>query len=179
MQLSTFRVGITRLALIVGAVAFAWWFYHQILPASVNQPTSGLMSAADTQSRAEDEDNIAEVVFRYQMNDCFPGRQRQVYFLRRAKDDPSDRFMKRFEGDTPPVKKFSQSTKLSDGLADKDSRQPGILLGVAKIEWDDAAKVTVIGSCFADTENVMEYVYEVIREGKQWVVKGRKITLTT
>lgn len=179
MEHNTIRAGKTLLVVSVGTVAFAWWFYNHVLTPPVNLPTVGSMSIAN-QSRVLDEDDIAEVIFRYQFKECFPDKQRQVYFLfRKAKEDPSDEFMKRFERNAPPVKKFSQGTKRSDGITDKDSGQRGIVLGVGKIQWLNDSKVEVIGSCFADTDNLMEFVYDIIREGKQWIVKGSKITLMT
>lgn len=180
MRQNTIRIGLTLLALSAGTIAFTWWFYNQVGTPQVNLPTFGSMGTANTQSRILEEDDIAEVVFRDQFKQCFPDKERQVYFLfRKAKEDPSNKFMKRFQENTPPVKKFSQSRKHSDGISDKDSGRRGILLGVGKIQWVDDSKVEVIGSCFADAENLMEFVYDVIREGNQWVVKGSKITLMT
>lgn len=180
MQQNTIRLGLALLALIAGTIAFTWWCYNQIGDPQEHLPTLSSMGTANTQSQELEEDDIAEVVFRHQFKQCFPDKERQVYFLfRKGKTDPGDNFMKRFEANTPPVKKLSESTKPSDRISDKDPGPPGILLGVGKVQWVDASKVKVTGSCFADSENLMEFDYKVIREGTQWVVKGSKITLMT
>ena len=90
------------------ASAFARYFVGAIwiLVAACNG-TAGL-------SRASQEDQIREAVFRYQFQHNQSGIQDQarVYCLTSGSwnedDDPSDEFMTRFQGHVPPVKKGSQ-----------------------------------------------------------------------
>ena len=74
----------------------------------------------NTHDRFGEMDDIREAVFRYQFKHIGSGWVK-VYFLSFGRDkSPSDKFMKRFKGHKPSVKKESQSI-FKDGLKDKET----------------------------------------------------------
>jgi hypothetical protein len=88
------------------------------------------------------EDDIREAVFRYMFD--HEARQQKpyakYYFIGIGKvgegDDPSEEFMKRFEGNVPIVKKMSQSTASSSGIVvDKETGDGGIRYSVSEKRW--------------------------------------------
>jgi hypothetical protein len=131
-------------------------------------------------SRNIEEENIAEAVFRYKFENFSDGRKFSVYFLwLRDGRDPSDDFMKRFVGDTPPVKKASQSVKVSDGVKDKETGKRGVIYGIPRIKWLNDNEVDVSVSKWVWGWGQYGYVCRVVRENDRWVVKRCELTSAT
>lgn len=80
--------------------------------------TSRVQSANPDRSAIEDD--IREAVFRYQFNHNASGLKQnaKVYYLSFGEEgkEPSDAFLERFKGHTPPVKKASEFNGGQQGL---------------------------------------------------------------
>lgn len=65
--------------------------------------------AGQSRTEAQEKLDICEAVFRYQFEHNASGAQQKAkaYFLKIHNKDPSDEFLARFKGHTPPVKKGS------------------------------------------------------------------------
>ena len=134
-------------------------------------------------AQTDDKDAIAEAVFRYQVGTCYGGMSRNVYFLRRDREDPSDEFMARFKGEKPSVKKYSQMVANSmeeglkdEGFRDKESGERGIVLIVEKIKQVSETEAEAQGGCVAGALNGYGYEYRVVREKDKWIVKESRPT---
>lgn len=124
------------------------------------------------------EDDIRESVFRYQFQHNASGQQQnaKVYFLSLGSieepEDPSDEFMKRFQGHQPPVKKVSQSiVSVFEGVKDKDTGEQGLIFRVTRIAWKSDVEVEVEGGYYENGLSASGNIYRVALEGGQWVVK--------
>lgn len=132
-----------------------------------------IMAFGHAESKPAEEENIAEAVYRYQMQHCYREGPPRVYFLQRAGKDPADKFMNRFKDAEPPVKKRSQIGNLDGGneFMDKETGKFAVLLGVDKIKrlGDDGAEVE--GSCGAASWAAKGYKYSLTLEKDKWVIK--------
>src|SRR5262245_52028284 len=93
------------------------------------------MAAAGDSER----DDIREATFRYMFTHNASGQKPDagVYCLEIEDADPSDAFMARFAGSMPPVKKASQCTASGeDGVRDKKTKKPGLILRVEAVRLD-------------------------------------------
>jgi hypothetical protein len=135
------------------------------------------------QKRTADENDITEAVFRYQFihNDSFIRRTAAFYYLSLGgafdnnSKDVSDEFLKRFDGNTPPVRKFSKAHyDLVEGITDKETGKKGLAFEVRTIKWlgDDAVEVE--GGYIENGTSASGELFTVKREGGMWVVKSSK-----
>jgi hypothetical protein len=128
---------------------------------------------------ATEEENVVEVVFRHQIEEESKSEGHTIFFLSRPKDtDPSDAFMRRFDGKRG-VRKFSQSKKVSDGVNDKETGERGIILDVHRIEWINNSEVKVGVGTYVWSWGQSGSVCRVVRENGKWAVKDCKLTLIT
>jgi hypothetical protein len=122
-----------------------------------------------------EEDQIREVVFRYQFefNASGQGQSANTYFLRLEGDqDPSPQLLQRFLGHRPPVKPASAST-LEAGTAqvvDSESRLPGLVFWIAEIRWLGGDEVEVDGGYDEASESAAGSVYHLERARGRWEV---------
>ena len=73
-----------------------------------------LILACDSGSNVRiSEEDIAEAVFRFQIERCYESNPPKVYFLSLKRIDPSDQFMSRFKSNGPAVRKRSQMSPSS------------------------------------------------------------------
>src|SRR5258708_404224 len=126
------------IALFVGAAAISVHFRHR-------------SAAKPSISRNLEEDNLAELVFRHQIDESRRKDNCRLFFLSRGQSDPSDTFMQRFAGQGNSVKVVSQSVKAEAGMVrDKaDNSQPGLILDVHRISWLSDSEAQVGISTFA------------------------------
>ena len=129
-------------------------------------------AAADSKSRAAEQENIWEAVFRYQFKQhsgvlclSIPGKT----------SDPSDSFMSRFKDISPPVKKFSQfqRAKSHDSqrwFSDPKTGQPMTVLSVGKITWISDDHVQVKGGYYCGSLCAGGGIFDVVRQRGVWVV---------
>ncbi len=139
----------------------------------------------ETKSRAAQEEDIREAVFRYQFQHIgsYPQRKVKVYFLSLASSspkcgesdkDPSDRFMGRFRDKLPRVKKVSECTAgidIKEGVRDKGTGEPGLILRAGSIKWTNDREVEVRGGYHEHGLSASGNTYRVVREGNRWIVK--------
>lgn len=138
--------------------------------------------------RDKQEDDIREAVFRSQIahEDSELGQSKPiVYFLSlwgpdSDGKDPSDDFMKRFAGHTPPVKKYSKSTiDDSQYVIDDETRVRGLIFSVSRITWFGKSKVQVSGGEYAGSLNSSGGTYYLEKKEGKWIVvkyEGRWIS---
>lgn len=114
-----------------------------------------------TTQAARDELAVYESVFRHQMNRQ-NGRERRpaAYFLSISKDDPTPEFLKRFEGNTPPVLAGS-----------KFKRRAGLYLWLETICWLDDNTTELRGGYYNNGLDASDNLYRVVRKGQEWVVE--------
>jgi hypothetical protein len=131
-------------------------------------------------SRSVYEDDVLEAVFRHQFGHDASGLQwrAKVFFLSVYDKDPSNNLMDRFEGHEPPVKRVSEceiSAKTAGGsdihVVDRDTGEPGLICRVERITWVSDTEAEVEGGYYAGGRAASGYLYRVVREGEEWVVK--------
>ena len=122
--------------------------------------------------QVSDED-IAEAVFRFQIERCYESNPPKVYFLSFMRKDPTGDFMARFRANNPVVRKHSQ---MSGEYTDLESGKRGIVLSVEKLNRISATEFQVEGACVAGGRNGNGFVYSVMRERGEWKVKGSRET---
>ncbi len=110
--------------------------------------------------------DIAEVTFRYQFEHNASGAQQkaQAYFLSVFNKDPSPEYLKRFEGNKPPVKNGSEF-KIGNGLAFR----------VGAIKRVSETKVEVSGGYYEAGLSSSGNTYFVEKKDGKWVVTEDKM----
>jgi hypothetical protein len=119
-----------------------------------------------------EEDNIREAVFRYLFWHNASSLQfgARVYYLSVGYDeDPTDEFISRFKGHTPPVKKLSL---LKDELKviNRERGNWGLIFTVAIIQPLTRNKVIVDGGYYEGPLSSSGNTYTVERVRGKWVV---------
>jgi hypothetical protein len=158
---------IALIVLLVGAGAFV------LVKRSLNKRAS---------SRTLQEDNIAEVVFRHEIDESHRQEGYSMFFLSRGERiDPTDTFMRRFANKGYVVKPVSQSVILYDGVRDKSSPKGdrGLILGIHRITWVTGTEAAVGVSTFSWGWGQSASVCRVVLENGAWVVKNCDLTLIT
>jgi hypothetical protein len=138
--------------------------------------TSG---CAGKQSPASRDDDLREAIFRYQFQHNHSGIQQQaaVYCLSVSEKatDPTDAFTKRFEGNTPPVKKVSECSASADkGVSDKATGGHGLIFRIGAITWRSSTEATAQGGYYEGGVSASGNVYQVRRQGSAWIVTEDK-----
>jgi hypothetical protein len=125
--------------------------------------------------RSKAENDVREAVFRYQFQYGAPKAPERpaAYFLFVGKPgaDPSDEFMRRFAGMTPPVKKGSKAkSDAPEGVLDSETGKPAVIFSVGAVDWIHDRLARTSGGYFVSSWNSSgsDYTLEM-REGK-WVV---------
>jgi hypothetical protein len=119
------------------------------------------------------EEDIAEAVFRFQIQRCYEINPPKVYFLSLKRNDPSNEFLARFKPNDPAVRRRSQ---MSAEFTDLASGERGIILSVEKLTKITDTKFQVEGGCVAGGLNGYGFEYSVMKEGGAWRVKGSRPT---
>jgi hypothetical protein len=125
------------------------------------------------QPDASQEDNIREAVFRYQFKHNASAFQNktEVYFLKINDGDPSDQFMRRFEGHVPVVKKVSEATVSSSdvtGVKDRTTGQRGLIFNQRTIKWNESNEVEVEGGYYEAGLSASGNTYSVVKDNDKW-----------
>jgi len=122
-------------------------------------------------------DNIMEAVFRYQFEQYGNWHCEQArYICLFGDNDPTDTFMKRLDGLTPPVKKLSQAqvdTIIFGKDAQKRIGRKCPLFCITGFMWINQGQVEVQGSISEDLSRatISPYVLIMERKGTKWIVK--------
>ena len=151
---------ITFMTLILGGL----WLEHRAYRQAPPHPVV---------SRSAEEDRVAEALFRHLLREH---QGLRVYFLSRDGADPSDDFMRRFQGETPLVKKNSLSVRGKyRSILDKESGAIAGIVSVGSVKWISDSEVEV-GGGFYDGE-VIEYRYRMARTNIGWIVSGKEFVM--
>jgi hypothetical protein len=127
-----------------------------------------------SESRLNEEKNIAEAVFRYQLQTSHPFRNSKSYFLALEQcTDPSDEFMQRF-ADNDKVKRHSQSVFQALEVFDKETGEPGLILQVRAIKWINDKEVEASGSYYWG--EIQIFTYHLQQKNSHWVVTASECT---
>ena len=177
MRRFTLRFSIALLTFVIGVVMATFWYFRPTYRRAPDKPViSRTVDDKPVISRTAEEENIAEVVFRHQVSEEGRSERIAVFFLSRGEDtDPSDEFMRRFEG-MAHVRKFSQCNKRGDGVTDKKTGKRGMILKLHRIEWINDAEVEVGVGTYAWGWGQSWSVCRVVRDNNEWVVKGCELT---
>lgn len=124
---------------------------------------------AQTDAKQAQEDDIREAVFRSQLTSG-------ANFLSIDGKDPSNAFMKRFEGTKAPVWKLSRAVKKTlfhhyTSIQDRETGDDGTILELRKIKWLDDSTVEVQGGYDCGSLCAADGIFRVAREKGAWVVK--------
>lgn len=140
--------------------------------------------AAD-QPPQQDEDGVREVVSKALIYEASGAQQGyKVYFLSLgstwtgkgiARTDPSDEFMKRFAGRTPPVRKVSACEDKGSKVADKQTGARGIIFTVSDLKWISNTEVVVDGDVCKAGLNGYTMTYTLKRNNSQWKITDSKL----
>lgn len=136
--------------------------------------------AAD-EARESQSDDVREAVFRWQFEHHNAPAQltnAQVYFLELgpSADDPTDEFLKRFDGHKPPVRKGS-SCIVNGSAMDKKTGERGIIFRITSIVWQSDSTVEVNAGYYEGGLSVRGSLYILKREKRKWRVTGERITV--
>ena len=136
--------------------------------------------ACNAADRASQIDDIREATFRYQFvkNASMQQTSAKVYFLsltdleKHRGLDPSDVFMKRFDGHKPRVAKASQAkTSIEDGARDAKTGEDGIIFSIYEINWKSDSEVEVAGGYYEGSESASYNTYYLVKKGGKWIVE--------
>ena len=130
--------------------------------------------AANT-TRESQVDDIREEVFRYQFDHNGSAQQKtaKAYFIGVGDEggDPSDDFMKRFDGHKPPVRKASASHYVrGKGILDKKTGERGLAFGFTGIKWISDIEVEVDGEYYEAELSSSTNTYTLKKEDGKWKV---------
>lgn len=167
--------GILALVLLAAALATAVGLRTMAAGVKARRLASSVPTAAQ-------EDDIREAVFRhlFQFNDSGLQAGAAAYYLalgatNERGQDPPDEFTRRFEGDRPPVKKYSDCVySPATGVRDPVTGERGLVFQVGGIRWLKADRVEVQGSYTEAGLGGAGYTYVLQREGSSWVVREER-----
>ncbi len=145
---------------------------------SAEERAPGWRRRALTPAQAAMVDDICEVVFRWQFANNGSGLQEMAkghYLSVGETTDPSDEFMRRFRGHTPPVKRVSECelTVFGSVVKDRTTGERGLIFRVTDIVWRSDTEVEVTGGYYEASMSGSTIHWRVAREGDQWKVKER------
>jgi len=146
-----------------------------------------IYNKASIKPLTEQENDIREAVFRYQFAHNasaseFVGKNDVFYFLGfgsledKNTKDPSDKFIRRFENNIPPVRKASQceisqtEDKEYGSIKDKETKKKGLLFLIEDIYWVADKEVRVDGEYFHDGLASSGNTYRLKKKGNKWIV---------
>lgn len=129
---------------------------------------SAPMTASGFQSQKE-KYKIIETVLRSYMNTYSTAKGYKVYYIGVELDgkDITSEFLKRFEGNVPPVKDFEPSEYDPERI----KKEGGVVLGIRGIERVGKSKVKVYGLTFGTGHGEgLNWIHELERRGRSWVI---------
>jgi hypothetical protein len=156
MKQKLFHLGVGLITFLIGFTLAGLWSEHRPLR---------LLSSDPVVSRSIEEDRIAEALFRYLLQEH---RGLEVYFLSRDGADPTDEFMRRFQGKVPLKKKRSLSTRGQyRRIRDNETGAIAGIVSVGHVQWISDSEVEIRGG-FYDGE-VIEYRYRMVHANAGWI----------
>jgi hypothetical protein len=125
-------------------------------------------STSSGSSPASAEADVLEAVFRYQFEHNASGIQQNAerYCLTLPSGMPDTAFLRRFEGNTPPVTAADQCDKTTG----KD-----LFFEAKHVEWVNDGEATVHGGYWEGNLSSSGETFKVVREEGLWVVKEGRL----
>jgi hypothetical protein len=124
---------------------------------------------------SHDEDEIREAIFRHQFaNNRAGAKAYEALFFLSVEDgsDPTDDFMECFRNAGHRVRKVSQcACSPVDGVQDKETGEPGVILEVREITWITEDEAEVEGGHYRHGLSSSGNCYRVVREAGRWAVR--------
>jgi len=121
------------------------------------------------------QDDIAQAVFRYQIEHYSPGDERNIYYLSKSNDsDPSAWTMQEMQSDKLPVRRLSELGMgyRSFGCPYCPEGEREFILRVGSVRWLNDNEALVGGSLRHWVGNVDKtFLFHVVRKRARWVVK--------
>ena len=138
---------------------------------------ASVFAFAASANRAAEELDIREATFRYQFGKNASGQQQKTgayYLAIQAGDkevDPDDSLMKRFAGNTPPVKKHSECTASADkGVVDKKTGERGLVFNTGAIKWVSDTEAEISGGYYEAGLSASGNTYSLKKIDGKWKV---------
>jgi hypothetical protein len=174
---------------IIGWIIAGWWCGLTLAacgesqPAPTNQPVIA-MTPAETGGAArsaEEADNIREAVLRYRFSHSVGGPMPsgKFYCISLSSTmhtsnfiDPDEAFLRRFDGNIPPVIKASGCTVLPDRVIAKDTGEKSMIFGVDQPKWLSDTEAEIEASYCGAEADVGGTVYQLKKENNRWSVQG-------
>jgi hypothetical protein len=152
-------------------LAASVWLYQRLSARNGGGKPSG------SEWCTQQEDCIQEAVFRYEMQNSEGHESSSLFFLSMEEGrDPDDELVKRLASGLFHVKPVSQSINQRTLIKDKDTGEPGVILGVGKITWVDKDRVRLGLSAYSGWGDVKEYVYHLAHRDNGWIVTDREFS---
>jgi hypothetical protein len=138
-------------------------------PGSTTEPTS----------RAADQLDVIEAVFRHLFDQNNSGGRRDVecFFLSLGKDgDPPPELLARFSNETPKVLPQSMAdSSAAGGVRQKGSDGRAMILSVGPVTWLDENSAEVGGGWYVGPLASVGYTYRVTRVNGKWSVTSSQM----
>jgi hypothetical protein len=126
-------------------------------------------------NRRDAEDDIRETVYRQMMSESAttikPSAAAYFLGLGPRDEDPPLMFMVRFEGQIPPVYRFSRcKITAGKGVLDRISGEEGVAFSITGIKWVNEMKAVVTAGYYESMVNSATRDYQVARGEQGWKV---------
>lgn len=126
-------------------------------------------------NQMDDEDDIREAVIHRLINEASTTIKPSAtaYFLAFGPqdDDPPMDFMVRFQGNLPPVYRFSRcKVTAGKGVVDRISGGDGVLFSIMEIHWVAPDEVSVSTAYYESMVNSAKVSYQVKKGDQGWKV---------
>ena len=135
---------------------------------NLNRYIDASISAFSFQSQKE-KYKIIETVLRAYMKIYSSAKGYKLYYIGVEMDgkDITGEFLKRFEGNVPPVKEYESSKYDPEQI----KKEGGIVLGIRGIEWISKSKVKVHGLTFGTGPGEgLNWIHELKRRKRNWII---------
>jgi hypothetical protein len=136
-----------------------------------------VLSAAAPPDKAAEGWDVREATFRYQFrkNNSALQQHAGAYYLSvrgddsRDADPPAD-FMKRFDGNTPPIRKVSDSVLTDRGVMDRRTGEPGLIFRTGVIKSMSGSEAKISGGYSEHNRSASGNTYYLQKVGGKWKV---------
>jgi hypothetical protein len=122
------------------------------------------------------EDKIVEAVLRYQIQHYSAEVKQPTYFLSYGNDnDPSAEIMARLQEDYLHVNGLSQLSHNTNRYYYRGEDEQELIIRVGNIKWISPTEILVGGSYRSRGNIVDAYIYHVVLDNNQWIVKDSEL----
>jgi hypothetical protein len=117
---------------------------------------------------------VCETVFRYQLQQPLSDVPQPLrYYLALRGRDPDEALLRRLGAVRPGVQPFSRCRVTArDGVRDRATRARGVIVQVARLAWEHAAAVDVVGGYYLTHRQAASFRYAVEPRDGRWAVRA-------